>query len=245
LYDTGDVARWLPDGALEFRGRVDEQVKIRGYRVEPAEVETALRTHKVVREAVVVTWEATAGDVRMVAYCTVDGVTDPTDLRGYLGTLLPEFMLPSAIAVLDSFPQTPSGKVDRLALPDPKTIGESTVDYIAPRTPVESAVAEIWSRVLGIEKIGMEDDFFTLGGHSLLATQVVAQVRSDFAVDLPLHSLFTYPTVESLAAEIVQMMGDSEQEETAKLMAELEGLSDEEAERLLAGEHSPPEPGAR
>src|SRR5450755_2897873 len=245
MYDTGDVARWLPDGALEFLGRVDEQVKIRGYRVEPAEVETALRSHAVVRDAVVTTWESTAGDVRLVAYCTVDGVTDPTDLRGYLGTLLPEFMLPSAIAVLDSFPQTPSGKVDRLALPDPKTIGESTVDYIAPRTPVESAVAEIWSRVLGIEKIGMEDDFFTLGGHSLLATQVVAQVRSDFAVDLPLHSLFTYPTVESLAAEIVQMMGDSEQEETAKLMAELEGLSDEEAERLLAGEHSPPEPGAR
>jgi amino acid adenylation domain-containing protein len=245
MYDTGDVARWLPDGALEFLGRVDEQVKIRGYRVEPAEVETALRSHAVVRDAVVTTWESAAGDVRLVAYCTVDGVTDPTDLRGYLGTLLPEFMLPSAIAVLDSLPQTPSGKVDRLALPDPETIGESAADYIAPRTPVEQAIAEIWSHVLGVEKIGMEDDFFALGGHSLLATQVVAQVRSDFAVDLPLHSLFTYPTVESLAAEIVQMMGDSEQEETAKLMAELEGLSDEEAERLLAGEHSPPEPGQR
>jgi amino acid adenylation domain-containing protein len=243
MYDTGDVVRWLPDGALEFLGRVDEQVKIRGYRVEPAEVETALRSHPAVREAVVTTWQSAAGDVRLVAYCTVDGVTDPTDLRGYLGTLVPEFMLPSAIAVLDFFPQTPSGKVDRLALPDPETIGESAADYIAPRTPVEQAIAEIWSHVLGVEQIGMEDDFFALGGHSLLATQVVAQVRSDFAVDLPLHSLFTYPTVESLAAEIVQMMGDSEQDETAKLMAELEGLSDEEAERLLAGEHSAPEPG--
>jgi amino acid adenylation domain-containing protein len=243
MYDTGDVARWLPDGALEFLGRVDEQVKIRGYRVEPAEVETALRSHTAVREAVVRTWESSAGDVRLVAYCTVDGVTDPTDLRGYLGTWLPEFMLPSAIAVLDSFPQTPSGKVDRLALPDPETLGESAADYIAPRTPVEQAVSEIWSHVLGVEKVGMEDDFFALGGHSLLATQVVAQVRSDFAVDLPLHSLFSYPTVESLTAEIVRMMGDSEQEETAKLMAELEGLSDEEAERLLAGEAHLPEGG--
>jgi amino acid adenylation domain-containing protein len=237
MYDTGDVARWLPDGALEFLGRVDEQVKIRGYRVEPAEVETALRSHPVVREAVVTTWESAAGDVRLVAYCTVDGVTDPTDLRGYLGTLLPEFMLPSAIAVLDSFPQTPSGKVDRLALPDPETIGETTAaDYVAPRTPLEETVAQIWCHVLGIERIGVEDDFFALGGHSLLATQVVAQVRSDFAVDLPLHSLFTYPTVASLTGEIMRMMGRSDEQETAALMAELEGLSDEEAERLLAGE---------
>jgi amino acid adenylation domain-containing protein len=244
MYDTGDIARWLPDGALEFLGRVDEQVKIRGYRVEPAEVETALRSHAAVREAVVTTWESAAGDVRLVAYCTVDGFTDRTDLRGYLGTLLPEFMLPSAIAVLDSFPQTPSGKVDRLALPDPETIGEpSAADYIAPRTPLEETVAQIWCHVLGIERIGVEDDFFALGGHSLLATQVVAQVRSDFAVDLPLHSLFTYPTVASLTGEIMRMMGRSDEQETAALMAELEGLSDEEAERLLAGELPPSDSG--
>jgi acyl carrier protein len=104
---------------------------------------------------------------------------------------------------------------------------------------MEDAVATIWSRVLGVEKIGVEDDFFALGGHSLLATQVVAQIRSDFAVDLPLHSLFTYPTVATLTAEIIRMMGESEEDETAKLLAELESLSDEDAERLLAAD----EPG--
>ena len=110
----------------------------------------------------------------------------------------------------------------------------------SPATPVQQTLAGIWSRVLGIDRIGIEDDFFVLGGHSLLATQVVAQVRSDFAVELPLHSLFTYPTIASLAEQIVAMMGDSDAAETARLMAELEGLSDEEAERLLAGESPQP-----
>jgi acyl carrier protein len=143
-------------------------------------------------------------------------------------------MLPAAIVTLESLPVTPSGKIDRLALPDPDETA-ATPAYLAPRTPVEEALVEIWSHVLGLAQVGVQDDFFALGGHSLLATQVVAQVRSDFAVELPLHSLFTYPTVASLATEIVTLMGDSD-EDTATLMAELEGLSDEEAERLLAGE---------
>lgn len=241
MYDTGDVARWLPDGTLEFLGRVDEQVKIRGYRVEPAEVESALRAHEHVREAVVVTRPGAAEDIRLVAYCTLDRDVGQAELRAHLSQWLPEFMLPSAIVVIDSLPVTPSGKIDRMALPDPDEVGQPGADYLAPRTPVEQAIAEIWSHVLGVEQIGVQDDFFALGGHSLLATQVVAQVRSDFAVELPLHSVFTYPTVAGLAAEIVGMMGASEEEETAQLMAELEGLSDEEAERLLAGELTPPD----
>lgn len=234
MYDTGDLARWLPDGRLEFLGRLDEQVKIRGYRVEPAEVEVALRAHPDVREAVVVTRPGPAGDMRLIAYCAAAQGAVPDELMGHLGQWLPEFMLPAAIVTLDSLPVTPSGKVDRLALPDPDEKEQSSA-YLAPRTPVEEALVEIWIRVLGVPQVGVEDDFFALGGHSLLATQVVAQVRSDFAVDLPLHSLFTYPTVASLANEVVRIMGDSE-EDTASLMAELEGLSDEEAERLLAGE---------
>jgi amino acid adenylation domain-containing protein len=242
MYDTGDLARWLPDGTLEFLGRVDEQVKIRGYRVEPAEVETALRSHPQVREAVTVTQANATGDLRLVAYCMVDGVLDQDQLRVHLADWLPEFMLPGAIVIVDELPRTPSGKIDKLLLPDPDLTSTQSAEYIAPRTPLEEAVAAIWAQVLGVPRVGVKDDFFALGGHSLLATQVVAQVRSDFAVDLPLHSLFTCPTVASLAAEIVNMMGDSEVDETARLMAELEGMSDEEAQRLLV-EDLPPEAG--
>jgi acyl carrier protein len=242
MYDTGDLARWLPDGTLEFLGRVDEQLKIRGYRVEPAEVETALRSHPQVQEAVTTTRASSNGEAQLLAYCTVDGALDQELLRVHLADWLPEFMLPSAIVIVDELPRTPSGKIDKLLLPEPDLAGTQSTEYIAPRTPVEESLAAIWAQVLGVQRVGVEDDFFALGGHSLLATQVVARVRSDFAVDLPLHSLFTYPTVASLAAELVNMMGDSEVGETAKLMAELEGMSDEEAKRLLA-EDLPTETG--
>jgi amino acid adenylation domain-containing protein len=234
MYDTGDLARWLPDGTLEFLGRVDEQLKIRGYRVEPAEIEIALRAHPQVREALTVTQTSGAGEPRLVAYCTVEGALDQERLRAHLADWLPEFMLPRAIVIVDELPRTPSGKIDRLLLPDPDLAGIDSAEYIAPRNPLEEAVATIWAQVLGVPRVGVEDDFFALGGHSLLATQVVARVRSDFAVDLPLHSLFTCPTVASLAAEIMHMMGDFEADDTARLMTELESMSDEEAQRLLA-----------
>ncbi len=244
MYETGDLARWLPDGTLEFLGRDDEQIKVRGYRVEPAEVETALRSHPAVSDAVIVTQPAASGDVRLVAYCASTGTVSQEELRGHLAEWLPEFMIPSVIATLDVLPRTPSGKVDRRALPDPATLtGQTETEYVAPRTPIEEAVAAMWAETLGLERVGVTDDFFEIGGHSLVATQVVAQVRTGLAVDLPLHSLFTCPTVESLAAEIMRMMGDSEQDETAKLLSELEGLSDEDAERLLAGEGHLPEAG--
>ena len=243
MYDTGDLARWLPDGTLEFLGRVDEQVKIRGYRVEPAEVESALRTYPGIRDAVVLA-RAGAGagaDDRLIAYCATDDRLDSERLRAHLADWLPEFMVPSAFVTLVSLPRTASGKVDRLALPDPEEPADAETEYVAPRTPVEQALAEIWAHVLGVERVGVQEDFFALGGHSLLATQVVAQVRSDFAVDLPLHSLFTFPTVTGLSEELVRLMGSSEEDETARLMAELEGLSEEDAERLLAGESKPPD----
>jgi amino acid adenylation domain-containing protein len=239
VYDTGDLARWLPDGTLEFMGRADEQVKIRGYRVEPAEVDSALRAHPGVRESIAVARGLAGGETRLVAYCAVEqGVTE-TALREHLAQRLPEYMLPGPIVLVQELPRGPSGKIDRSLLPDPDLVAAGSADYVAPRTPFEEAVAAIWAQVLGMERVSVEDDFFALGGHSLLATQVVAQVRSDFAVDLPLHSLFTSPTVTSLAAEIVAMMSDSEGDETAVLMANLEGMSDEEAERLLAEELQP------
>ncbi len=239
VYDTGDLARWLPDGTLEFMGRIDEQVKIRGYRVEPAEVDSALRRHAGVREAITIAHAVPGGETRLIAYCAIGDRAAEEGLRGHVAEWLPEYMLPAAIVVVEELPRTPSGKIDRLALPDPDLVSADGADYVAPRTPLEEAVAAIWAQVLGVPKVGVEDDFFALGGHSLLATQVVAQVRSDFAVELPLHSLFTYPTVTSLAAEIVGMMSDAEGDETARLMAELEGMSDEEAERLLAEDLQP------
>ncbi len=237
MYDTGDLARWLPDGTLEFLGRADEQLKIRGYRVEPAEVESALRSHPEVDDAVVVARSNPAGGLRLLAYCAVDGAVSSEELQRHIADWLPEYMLPTAIVTLDSLPRTPSGKVDKLALPEPAAATPGDGEFVAPRTPVEQTVARMWSQALGVERIGVHDDFFALGGHSLLATQVVAQVRSEFAVELPLSSLFTCPTVESLGAEIVRLMGNYD-EETDRLLAELEGLSDEEATRLLAGEET-------
>ena len=234
MYSTGDLARWLPDGTIEFLGRVDEQIKIRGFRVEPSEVESVLLRANGVREAVVVAREEANGELRLAAYVVADG-TSTSDLRVHAAEYLPEFMLPSAFVLLDQLPRTPSGKIDRQSLPDPEVGSAAQAeDYVAPRSPMEEKIAAIWEDVLGVKRVGMHDDFFALGGHSLLATQIIAQLRSDFGVDLPLHSLFTDPTVESLSRVIVGMLAETGDAETEALLAELEGLSDEEAARLLA-----------
>jgi amino acid adenylation domain-containing protein len=233
MYATGDLARWLPDGTIEFLGRADEQVKIRGFRVEPAEIEEALRRLPAVREAVVVALEEASGEKRLVGYVVSDGSVTTDQLRAHVAEWVPDFMVPSAFALLDELPRTPSGKIDRLALPEPETAAAARTEaFVAPRTPMEENIAAIWADVLNIEKVGVHDDFFALGGHSLLATQIVAQIRTDLSVELPLHSLFSSPTVESLAAAVLELIG--EDEETTRLLDELEGLSDEEAAQLLA-----------
>ncbi|MGZ4316693.1 MAG: phosphopantetheine-binding protein, partial [Gaiellaceae bacterium] len=162
------------------------------------------------------------------------------DLRRHLAEWVPEYMVPASFVVLDSLPRTASGKVDRRALPAPDSVLDTagSAAYVAPRTPVEEAVAAIWADVLGLERVGVEDDFFALGGHSLLATQIVAQVRSDFSINLPLHALFSSPTVAMLAQQIVELMGESSDGDTERLLAELEGLSDEEVARLLAADQA-------
>jgi amino acid adenylation domain-containing protein len=236
MYSTGDLARWLPDGTIEFLGRADEQVKIRGFRVEPAEIEEALRRLPAVREAAVVAREEASGDKRLVGYVVSDGSVSSEQLRAHVAEWVPDFMVPSAFALLDELPRTPSGKIDRLALPEPEAAAASAEEFVAPRTPMEEKVAAIWADVLNVQQVGIHDDFFALGGHSLLATQIVAQIRTDFSVELPLHSLFSSPTVESLAAAVLELIG--EDEETTRLLDELEGLSDEEAAKLL-GEPTP------
>jgi amino acid adenylation domain-containing protein len=234
MYATGDLVRRLPGGEIEFMGRRDDQVKIRGFRVEPAEIEAALRSNEHVDEAVVITTLDARGEHRLIAY--VVGANSTTDdLRRHLADWIPEFMIPSTFVSLDAIPRTASGKIDRLSLPSPDSVSAPSAGpaYVAPRTPIEEAVAAIWADVLGVEKVGVDDDFFALGGHSLLATQIVAQLRSDFAVNLPLHALFSYPTVATLSQQVVELMGDSPDVDTQGLIAELEGLSDDEVARLL------------
>ncbi|HEY2736863.1 MAG TPA: amino acid adenylation domain-containing protein, partial [Thermoanaerobaculia bacterium] len=208
LYRTGDLVRQLPDGSLDFLGRLDNQVKVRGYRIELGEIEAALSALPDVREAVVVVKSdrsdgsdrsvGSPADLRLVAYVT--GEVDTAALRQALRDKLPDFMLPSAIVALSALPLTPSGKVDRKALPEPDS--GPAPGFVAPRTAVEEVLAEIWAELLGIAHIGVHDNFFERGGHSLLATQVVSRVRDAFGVELPLRAFFEAPTVTALAARI-------------------------------------------
>ncbi|UNU27128.1 non-ribosomal peptide synthetase [Microcoleus vaginatus] len=204
LYKTGDRARYLPDGNIEFLGRIDHQVKIRGFRIELGEIEGQLNRHPCVRENAVVLREDAPGDKRLVAYIVAP--SEPTiaasELRSFLKEKLPEYMLPSAFVLLEALPLTPNGKVDRKALRAPDVERSELNAAFAPRTPEEQLLAEIWSKVLGVKQIGIGDNFFELGGHSLLATQLIAKVREAFQVELPLRSLFQSPTVESLAETI-------------------------------------------
>ncbi|MBI3472584.1 MAG: amino acid adenylation domain-containing protein [Candidatus Solibacter usitatus] len=202
LYKTGDVARYRPDGNIEFVGRSDDQVKIRGYRVELGEVESLLTRHPGVREAVVIARDEESGHKRLVAYLVPsDPAPDAAQLRHCLLEHLPEYMTPSAFVFLDALPLLPNGKVNRRILPAPPSAGavQSRAET-APRNPTEEKLAAIWSGVLGLERVGVHDNFFAdLGGHSLLATQIVSRVRDAFGVDLPLTTIFEKATVASMA----------------------------------------------
>ncbi|MEP7013026.1 MAG: amino acid adenylation domain-containing protein [Acidobacteriota bacterium] len=206
LYRTGDLARWLPDGTLDFLGRIDHQVKIRGFRIELGEVEAALSAQPGVREAVVVARAAPAGDPRLIGYVVGDATA--AALREALRERLPDHMIPAAFVSLPALPLTSSGKLDRQALTAPEWRRPEDL-YQAPRTPVEEILAGIWSDLLGLDRVGANDHFFELGGHSLLATQVMSRVRSAFGFDLPLRDLFESPTLSGLAArvETAQRMG--------------------------------------
>ncbi|HEX8273583.1 MAG TPA: non-ribosomal peptide synthase/polyketide synthase, partial [Longimicrobiaceae bacterium] len=206
LYRTGDRARWLPGGEVEYLGRTDEQVKVRGFRIEPGEVEAALSDHPGVREALVVAREDAPGDRRLVAYVVAGGSAGvaPAELKAHLKGRLPEYMVPSAVVVLERLPLTPSGKVARRALPAPD-FAPAEARHVAPRTPTEEVLAGIWAETLRLETVGVETSFFELGGHSLLATRVVSRIRELFGVELPLRALFEGPTVAELAARVEEI----------------------------------------
>ncbi|HEX6367447.1 MAG TPA: amino acid adenylation domain-containing protein [Longimicrobium sp.] len=239
LYRTGDRARRRADGVLEFLGRVDRQVKVRGFRVEPGEAEAALLRHPAVRDAAVDVRSDASGEHALVAWVLpAPGTPAPAaaELRGFLARSLPEHMVPSVFVPVDALPLTPSGKVDRRALPDPSAArAPSSAPFVAPRTQVEAAVADAWREVLGVERVGVNDGFFDLGGHSLLAVQVLSRVQERTGVEVPIREFFEAPTVAALTVAIVR--GEAARVDgalTAALLDELRALSEEEVEALLA-----------
>ena len=253
IYRTGDVGRYLPDGDVEFAGRADRQAKIRGFRVEPEEIEAVLGQHPSVREVVVLAREdvtkeqGEAGQLNsemenskliLVAYLITHGdqALTTNDLQSFVKSKLPAYMVPSAFVLLDALPLTPHGKVDYRALPGPdESRPELEQRFVAPRTPIEEALARIWAEVLKLEHVGIHDNFFDLGGHSLLATQVISRIHHAFHGDLPLRALFENPTVASLAVQISRIQSsETGVEALGEIMDDLESLSDEEAQNLAS-----------
>ncbi|KST68613.1 non-ribosomal peptide synthetase [Mastigocoleus testarum] len=242
LYKTGDLARYLPDGNIEFLGRIDNQVKIRGFRIELGEIETAIAAHPQVSEAVVIVREDIPGKKRLVAYVvnkfapqtlnTLDTKSLENhssiqkQLRDFLKQELPEYMIPSAFVFLDALPLTPSGKINRRALPTPSVTHEPE-SFVPPRTPTEATLGKIWQEVLGLKQVSIHDNFFECGGHSLLATQVISRLRQTWKIELPLRRLFEEPTIARLAAVIDLLLS------TAQKLTEINSndLSENQEER--------------
>ncbi|HEX6200382.1 MAG TPA: beta-ketoacyl synthase N-terminal-like domain-containing protein, partial [Thermoanaerobaculia bacterium] len=211
MYRTGDLGAWAADGTLEHLGRIDHQVKLRGFRIEPAEIESVLAYHLKVQEAAVAVRRPGGGEPRLVAYVVPeeDAVPTPGELLAHLRERLPDYMVPAAFVFLPSLPLGPSGKVDAAALPDPPAERAAGGAYRAPRSELERRIAEVWARALGVESVGLDDNFFDLGGHSLLLTKVHAELKEELGEDLAaqgralsLIELFQYPTVGSLAAHL-------------------------------------------
>jgi acyl carrier protein len=224
MYRTGDLVRYLPDGNIEYLGRIDHQVKIRGFRIELGEVESQLRNHNSISAAVVIADQDHSGDKRLVAYIVPTQQPGPTpaELREHLKRTLPEYMLPSVFVQLEALPLTPNGKINRKALPKPEAhlanLGQRSEEA---RTDAEILLAQIWSEVLGVPRVGLHDNFFDLGGHSLMITRVLSRLRESLQVELPMRSLFEAPTVATLTVLV----------ENA-LIEQINNLTDEEVAHL-------------
>ena len=209
LFRTGDLGRYLPDGQIAFLGRVDEQIKIRGFRIEPAEIVRVLNEHPAVQTSTLIDREVEPGDKCLVAYFVPAAKAQPThaELRNFIASRLPEYMVPAIFVKLEALPLNPNGKVDRAALPAPNT--DNTLrdgTFVAPRSPVEERLATMLASLLHLDRVSRDDNFFLLGGHSLLGTQLIAKIREAFGVDLSLHALFDGPTLSQLAGRIQTLL---------------------------------------
>ncbi|MBG6090549.1 amino acid adenylation domain-containing protein [Actinomadura viridis] len=215
LYRTGDLARWNTDGTLDFLGRIDHQLKIRGYRIEPGEIHTTLLQHPAITDTHITTTQTPAGDVQLTAYIIPKPGQRPTthELRAHLKQSLPDYMIPTHYITLDRFPLTPTGKLDRKALPEPASGSTGSTEVFVGDdafTPTQRRLAHIWAQILNVPHLTVQDDFFDLGGHSLLATQVLARVHDEFGVTLAVRTLFEHPTVEDLAAHLDEQAGGAD-----------------------------------
>lgn len=225
LYKTGDLVRYLPDGNVEYLGRIDHQVKIRGFRIELGEIESVLMEQDAVQIAVAIVREDQAHEKTLVAYVGLAQPVDVAELRSFLKSKLPDYMIPNAIVVLDTLPLTPTGKIDRRSLPAPPKKLEN--DAVLPRTPIEAKLSEIWQQVLGLREISVNDNFFELGGHSLMATRIITRIDAELQINLPLRCLFESPTIAELAIAITQQQLETlEDEELLQLLNLLEDGSD-------------------
>jgi surfactin family lipopeptide synthetase C len=235
LYKSGDLVRRLPDGNLEFLGRIDTQVKIRGFRIELEEIEEILSKHPEINQVVVIAREDQPQNKYLVAYLlTKDNPPTASTLRNFLSKKLPDYMIPAAFVFLEAFPLTPNGKINRRALPAPDTQRNLDVDFVAPRTSTEQELATIWTEVLKLKQIGIHDNFFELGGHSLLATQVISRLIEAFSLDFPLRYLFDNPTIAELAQKVIaQQLEQTDNDALAKILSEVNHLSEEEVTQQL------------
>lgn len=236
LYKSGDQARRLANGDIEYLGRIDQQVKIRGFRIELGEIETVLASHPGVRESVVIINSDESGEKRLIAYLvpnTAQAVSS-SELHAFMKERLPEYMIPAAFVKLEKMPLTSNGKIDRRALPDADIMRPETEGaYVAARTPLEEEVVEAWKEVLGLQRIGIHENFFEIGGHSLLATKVIILLRSRLGINLSLRLLFENPTVAGMATALMEtLLEHTEEPALADMISEVEGLSDEDARQM-------------
>jgi hypothetical protein len=238
LYKSGDQARRLANGDIEYLGRIDQQVKIRGFRIELGEIETLLAKHAAVREAVVQLDNGADGESRLVAYLVPqDGqVPQHRELHAFLKERLPEYMIPAAFVAIDRIPLTSNGKIDRQALPRAEFASADILgEFIEPRTPLEREVADSWKEVLGLERVGLHENFFEIGGHSLLATRVIILLRAKLGLTFSLRLLFENPTVAGMASALFEPLLDhTGEEQAARIVEEVEALSDEAAREQRA-----------
>ena len=253
LYRTGDLVRVLPDGEIEFLGRIDFQVKVRGFRIELEEIETVLETHPGIRNAAVLARTDMGDDTRLVGYIVPEAGKPFTSgqVRNFLQQHLPAYMIPSVIVQLKEMPLTPAGKIDRRALPKPElSRAELESEYVAPRNELEAELAQLAAELLGMEKVGIYDNFFELGGHSLMATQFISRIKNRYQVNIPLRQIFETPTIAALAEHIQQLRErqqfltepeaiervDRGEQDIQQLLSQLEHLSEEEVRKLLEKE---------